>query len=101
MSHCCVSSSPGCFVPVPVFLCGNPDQATWTAATFWIPACVGMTDKTPSPGGAFGTAGLSTAGGEAIYFIRLKCYVIFANRRDSQNRLFSATLGVSWCYEHQ
>jgi len=28
----------------------------------------------PSPSGAFGTAGLSTARGEAGCFIRLKCY---------------------------
>ena len=30
--------------------------------------------KSPSPGLAFGQAGLSTARGEAICFIRLKCY---------------------------
>jgi len=58
MSHSCVSSSPGCFVPVTVFLLGKQE--------LWIPACAGMTKKAPSPGGTFGTAGLSHGGERQI-----------------------------------
>jgi len=37
-------------------------QATWTPATFWIPAFAGMTQAAPSPGLAFGQPGLSRGG---------------------------------------
>jgi len=35
-----------------------------------------MPSEAPSPGLAEGQAGLSTARGEAVCFIRLKCYAI-------------------------
>ena len=98
MCHCCVSSSPGCFVPAPVGLVGN--RELWDP--FWIPACAGMTDKTPSPGGAKGTAGLSHQGrGGLLHSAKMLRFLehcnIFAERRHPWRDLLvrSDTLGVS------
>ncbi|HPP52805.1 MAG TPA: hypothetical protein PK777_07645, partial [Thermoguttaceae bacterium] len=44
-------------------------EQAWTAARAAMPI------KAPSPGLAFGSAGLSTARGEAVFYIRLKCYL--------------------------
>jgi hypothetical protein len=41
-------------------------QETWIFTPFWIPACAGMTQAPPSPGGAEGTAGLSRKGERPI-----------------------------------
>jgi len=56
--HSCESRNPDFVVPAPVFFLGKRQLED----IFWIPAFAGMTDKTPSPGGAFGTAGLSRKG---------------------------------------
>jgi len=46
MCHCCVSSSPSCFVSVPVSLLGKRELGD----TFWTAAFVGMTRWVYSPG---------------------------------------------------
>jgi len=47
MCHCCVSRSPGYFVPAPLGLVSK--RELWD--TFWTAACAGMTTKvSPLPG---------------------------------------------------
>ena len=53
--------------------------AIWNSFMFWIPACAGMADKTPSPGQPVGWPA-SPSRGEAGCFIRLKCYGIRMER---------------------